>query len=153
MQNLITKSVLEEKLKAYSQNLITKSAKINHNIDNTINNTYKNNIGPNIGPNNNIIYISDQVEKNSNKVNCFISDEELEKYNLVGLSEAESNSIAESETGKVKSNNKLDNSNIDNLENKSERNNISTIVESNTANAVTEETVYSNIDNINKEKL
>lgn len=99
LQKLITKSVLEQKLKEYSQNLITKSAKINHNINNTIiDNTYKNNIGPNIGPNN-IIYISEQLEgkeKSNSKVNCFLSKEEIEGY--INSSEAESNPIAESET-------------------------------------------------------
>lgn len=111
LQNLITKSVLEQKLKEYSQNLITKSAKINHNIDNTIiDNTYKNNIGPN-----NIIYISEQEEKekSNSKVNCYISEKEIEEYNnSVNSSEAESNFIADSETGKenLKENN-IDNSN------------------------------------------
>ena len=111
LQKLITKSVLEQKLKEYSQNLITKSAKINHNIDNTIiDNTYKNNIGPNIGPNNNIIYISEQLdgkEKSNSKVNCFIPEKEIEEYNSVNSSEA----FSESETV----NNNRDNSNIDNL--------------------------------------
>lgn len=143
LQNLITKSILEQKLKEYSQNLITKSAKINHNIDNTIiDNTYKNNIGPNIGPNNNIIYISEQEEKekSNSKVNCFLTKEEIEEYNnSVNSSEAESNFIAESETGKenLKENN-IDNSNLDNT----------------TANAESgiEESVNSNNVNSNKEE-
>lgn len=109
LQKLITKSVLEQKLKEYSQNLITKSAKINHNIDNTIiDNTYKNNIGPNIGTNNNIIYISEQLEgeeKSNSKVNCFIPEKEIEEYNK------SSEAFNESETV----NNNRDNSNIDNL--------------------------------------
>lgn len=130
VQNLITKSILEQKLKEYSQNLITKSTKINHNIDNTIiDNTYKNNIGPNIGPNNNIIYISEQEEKekSNSKVNCFLTKEEIEEYNnSVKSSEA----FNESETGKEE----LKENNIDN----------SNSVINSTANAVTEETVNSN---------
>lgn len=132
LQNLITKSVLEQKLKEYSQNLITKSAKINHNIDNTIiDNTYKNNIGPN-----NIIYISEQEEKekSNSKVNCYISEKEIEEYNnSVNSSEAESNFIAESETGKEN----LKENNIDNS-NKEEK---------------VEESVNSNNVNSNKEEI
>ena len=139
LQNLITKSILEQKLKEYSQNLITKSAKINHNIDNTIiDNTYKNNIGPNIGPNNNIIYISEQVEekeKSNSKVNCSLSKEEIEEYNnSVNSSEAESNPIAESETGKEELKENIDNSNLDNT----------------TANA---ESVNSNKENLKKKGI
>ena len=125
LQNLITKSILEQKLKEYSQNLITKSAKINHNIDNTIiDNTYKNIIGPNIGPNNNIIYISEQEEKekSNSKVNCFIPEKEIEGY--INSSEAESETV----------------NNIDN--------NISTVNSDNsTANAVTERSKESVISN------
>lgn len=138
LQNLITKSVLEQKLKAYSQNLITKSAKINHNIDNTIiDNTYKNNIGPNIGPNNNIIYISEQEEKekSNSKVNCFLTKEEIEEYNnSVNSSEAESNFIAESETEKEELKENIDNSKLDNI----------------TANA---ESVNSNKENLKKKGI
>ena len=153
LQNLITKSVLEQKLKEYSQNLITKSAKINHNIDNTIiDNTYKNNIGPN-----NIIYISEQEEKekSNSKVNCYISEKEIEEYNnSVNSSEAESNFIAESETGKEN----LKENNIDNSKNvipDNKDNNISTVKSDNsTANAELESnnSVNSNIDNSNKEE-
>ena len=150
LQNLITKSILEQKLKEYSQNLITKSAKINHNIDNTIiDNTYKNNIGPNIGPNNNIIYISEQEEKekSNSKVNCFLSKEEIEGY--INSSEAESNFIAESETGKEE----LKENNIDNSKNvisNNKDNNISTVKSDNsTANAELESNNSVNSNNVN----
>ena len=148
LQNLITKSVLEQKLKEYSQNLITKSAKINHNINNTIiDNTYKNNIGPNIGPNNNIIYIS---EKSNSKVNCFLTKEEIEGY--INSSEAESNPIAESETGKENiDNSKLDNTTA-NAESGIEESVNSNIDNSNKEEKV-EESVNSNIDNSNKEEI
>lgn len=134
LQNLITKSILEQKLKEYSQNLITKSAKINHNIDNTIiDNTYKNNIGTN----NNIIYISEQVEekeKSNSKVNCFLSDSEIEGY--INSSEA----FSESETV-----NNIDNLNKEKLEETNIDNNISTVnLDNTTANAVTEEVDNSN---------
>ena len=145
LQNLITKSVLEQKLKAYSQNLITKSAKINHNIDNTIiDNTYKNNIGPN----NNIIYISEQEEKekekSNSKVNCSLSKEEIEEYNnSVNSSEAESNFIAESETGKEELKENIDNSkNVIPNNNLDNSNNVNTAVLSH-SNQLNEESVIS----------
>lgn len=157
----------------------------------------KNNIyGPNIGPN---IYSyiegkKDFSSKSEGKINCFLSEKEIEEYNSVNSSEAESNPIAESETvnnidnsNSVNSNTanaELESKELDNLNEvntavlspsnllneesvisieKSSENGLkqaktrelgivnktdnSNSVEYSTANAVTEETVYSNIDN------
>ena len=120
----------------------------NSTVDNNISyKSIKNNIyGPNIGPN---IYSyiegkkdfsPNHIEKSNSKVNCYISEKEIEEYNnSVNSSEAESNFIAESETGKenLKENN-IDNSNLDNT----------------TANAESgiKVSVNSNIDNSNKEE-
>lgn len=109
----------------------------------------KNNIyGPNIGPN---IYSyiegkKDFSSKSEGKINCFLSDSEIEGY--INSSEAESNPIAESETVNNRDNSNIDNLNKEKLEETNIDNNISTVNSDNsTANAVTEE-----VDNLNSVK-
>ncbi len=129
LQNLITKST-------NLQNLITKLVKVNHNIYITIyrllsNNKIKFNIDHDI--NNNVLYnniVSDenlknrknQVEEN-NKVNCYISNEEIEQYdnsnsrvgnNFISNETINNNDNSNCEGGKDKENsgnNNSDNSN------------------------------------------